>query len=120
MNERLRYALHQLRLSGLAQSLDVRLQEAAGRQLKPLIDDNYISPPATITFPHSSVPLFRLLSRPFTQSNLTSGATGMPYSTAMRSCGLGSKVIAWCTTVDVIEYLLAGPVWPARGGSSER
>jgi DNA replication protein DnaC len=33
MNERLRYALHQLRLSGLAQSLEVRLQEAAGRQL---------------------------------------------------------------------------------------
>jgi DNA replication protein DnaC len=36
MNERLRYALHQLRLSGLAQSLDVRLQEAAGRQLNHL------------------------------------------------------------------------------------
>lgn len=33
MNERLRYALHQLRLSRLAQLLDVRLQEAAGRQL---------------------------------------------------------------------------------------
>jgi DNA replication protein DnaC len=36
MNERLRYALNQLRLSGLAQSLDVRLQEAAGRQLNHL------------------------------------------------------------------------------------
>jgi DNA replication protein DnaC len=36
MNERLRYALHQLRLSGLAQSLDVRLQEAAGQQLNHL------------------------------------------------------------------------------------
>jgi len=33
MNERLRSALHQLYLSGLAQSLDVRLQEAAGHQL---------------------------------------------------------------------------------------
>lgn len=33
MNERLRSALHQLRLSGLAESLDVRLQEAAGHQL---------------------------------------------------------------------------------------
>ena len=33
MNERLESALHQLRLSGLAQSLDVRLQEAAGHQL---------------------------------------------------------------------------------------
>jgi DNA replication protein DnaC len=36
MNERLRYALNQLRLSGLAQSLDVRLQEAASRQLNHL------------------------------------------------------------------------------------
>ena len=36
MNERLRYALNQLRLSGLAQSLDVRLQEAACRQLNHL------------------------------------------------------------------------------------
>ena len=35
MNERLRSALHQLYLSGLAQSLDVRLQEAAGHQLNP-------------------------------------------------------------------------------------
>jgi DNA replication protein DnaC len=33
MNERLRSALHQLRLSGLAESLDIRLQEAAGHQL---------------------------------------------------------------------------------------
>src|SRR6188508_1490508 len=33
MNERLQSALHQLHLSGLAQSLDVRLQEAAGHQL---------------------------------------------------------------------------------------
>lgn len=33
MNERLRSALYQLRLSGLAESLDVRLQEAAGHQL---------------------------------------------------------------------------------------
>lgn len=33
MNERLQSALHQLYLSGLAQSLDVRLQEAAGHQL---------------------------------------------------------------------------------------
>jgi DNA replication protein DnaC len=33
MNDRLQTALHQLRLSGLAQSLDVRLQEAAGHQL---------------------------------------------------------------------------------------
>jgi DNA replication protein DnaC len=33
MNDRLLSALHQLRLSGLAQSLDVRLQEAAGHQL---------------------------------------------------------------------------------------
>jgi DNA replication protein DnaC len=33
MNDRLQSALHQLRLSGLAQSLDVRLQEAAGHQL---------------------------------------------------------------------------------------
>ena len=30
MNERLLSALHQLRLSGLAQSLEIRLQEAAG------------------------------------------------------------------------------------------
>jgi hypothetical protein len=36
MNERLRYALNQLRLSGLAQSLDVRLQKAASRQLNHL------------------------------------------------------------------------------------
>jgi DNA replication protein DnaC len=33
MNDRLQSALAQLRLSGLAQSLDVRLQEAAGHQL---------------------------------------------------------------------------------------
>lgn len=33
MNERLTSALHELRLSGLAQSLDIRLQEAAGHQL---------------------------------------------------------------------------------------
>ena len=33
MNDRLQSALHQLRLSGLVQSLDVRLQEAAGHQL---------------------------------------------------------------------------------------
>jgi DNA replication protein DnaC len=33
MNDRLHSALHELRLSGLAQSLDVRLQEAAGHQL---------------------------------------------------------------------------------------
>ena len=33
MNERLQSALQQLRLSGLAQTLDVRLQEAAGHQL---------------------------------------------------------------------------------------
>lgn len=33
MNERLQSALQQLHLSGLAQSLDVRLQEAAGHQL---------------------------------------------------------------------------------------
>ena len=33
MNDRLQSALHQLRLSGLAQTLDVRLQEAAGHQL---------------------------------------------------------------------------------------
>jgi hypothetical protein len=26
-----------------------------------MIGDNYISPPATITFPHSTVPLFTLL-----------------------------------------------------------
>jgi DNA replication protein DnaC len=36
MNERLQSALHQLRLSGLAQSLDLRLQEAAGHQLNHL------------------------------------------------------------------------------------
>jgi DNA replication protein DnaC len=36
MNERLQSTLHQLRLSGLAQSLDVRLQEAAGHQLNHL------------------------------------------------------------------------------------
>src|SRR5436190_18127709 len=33
MNDRLQSTLRQLRLSGLAQSLDVRLQEAAGHQL---------------------------------------------------------------------------------------
>jgi DNA replication protein DnaC len=33
MNERLLSMLRELRLSGLAQSLDVRLQEAAGHQL---------------------------------------------------------------------------------------
>ena len=33
MNERLQTLLRQLRLSGLAQSLDVRIQEAAGHQL---------------------------------------------------------------------------------------
>ena len=33
MSERLRSALYQLRLSGLGESLDVRLQEAAGHQL---------------------------------------------------------------------------------------
>jgi DNA replication protein DnaC len=33
MNDRLQSALHELRLSGLAQSLDVRLQEATGHQL---------------------------------------------------------------------------------------
>jgi DNA replication protein DnaC len=33
MNDRLQSALHQLRLSGLAQSLDIRLQEAVGHQL---------------------------------------------------------------------------------------
>ena len=33
MNDRLQSALHQLRLSGLARTLDVRLQEAAGHQL---------------------------------------------------------------------------------------
>lgn len=33
MHERLQSTLHQLHLSGLAQSLDVRLQEAAGHQL---------------------------------------------------------------------------------------
>src|SRR5215207_1653528 len=36
MNDRLQSALHQLRLSGLAQSLDLRLQEAAGHQLSHL------------------------------------------------------------------------------------
>jgi DNA replication protein DnaC len=36
MNDRLQSVLHQLRLSGLAQSLDVRLQEAAGHQLSHL------------------------------------------------------------------------------------
>lgn len=36
MNERLQSILHQLRLSGLAQSLDVRLQEAAGHKLSHL------------------------------------------------------------------------------------
>ena len=35
MNERLLSMLRELRLSGLAQSLDVRLQEAAGHQLSP-------------------------------------------------------------------------------------
>jgi hypothetical protein len=33
MNDRLQSALRQLRLSGLAETLDVRLQEAAGHQL---------------------------------------------------------------------------------------
>jgi DNA replication protein DnaC len=33
MNERLLSALRELRLSGLAETLDVRLQEAAGHQL---------------------------------------------------------------------------------------
>ena len=33
MNENLRNALRKLRLSGLAQSLEVRLQEAAGHNL---------------------------------------------------------------------------------------
>ena len=33
MNDRLQSALRQLRLSGLAESLDIRLQEAAGHQL---------------------------------------------------------------------------------------
>ena len=33
MNDRLHKTLRQLRLSGLAQSLEVRLQEAAGHQL---------------------------------------------------------------------------------------
>jgi len=33
MNERLLSVLRQLRLSGLAETLDVRLQEAAGHQL---------------------------------------------------------------------------------------
>jgi hypothetical protein len=33
MNDRLRSALKQLRLSGLADTLEVRLQEAAGHQL---------------------------------------------------------------------------------------
>lgn len=36
MNERLKSTLHQLRLSGLAGSLDVRLQEAAGHKLSHL------------------------------------------------------------------------------------
>jgi DNA replication protein DnaC len=36
MNDRLQSTLHQLRLSGLAQSLDVRLQEAAGHKLSHL------------------------------------------------------------------------------------
>jgi DNA replication protein DnaC len=36
MNERLRHVLHHLRLSGLAQSLDIRLQEASGLQLNHL------------------------------------------------------------------------------------
>ena len=36
MNERLLAILHQLRLSGLAQTLDVRVQEAAGHQLNHL------------------------------------------------------------------------------------
>lgn len=36
MNERLASTLHQLRLSGLAQSLDVRLEEAAGHKLSHL------------------------------------------------------------------------------------
>ena len=36
MNERLTSTLHQLRLSGLAQSLDVRIQEAAGHKLNHL------------------------------------------------------------------------------------
>lgn len=36
MNERLASTLHQLRLSGLAQSLDVRIQEAAGHKLNHL------------------------------------------------------------------------------------
>jgi DNA replication protein DnaC len=36
MNERLASTLHQLRLSGLAQSLDVRLEEAAGHKLNHL------------------------------------------------------------------------------------
>ena len=35
MNDRLQSALKQLRLSGLAETLDVRLQEAAGHQLTP-------------------------------------------------------------------------------------
>ncbi len=33
MNDRLQTALRQLRLSGLAESLEIRLQEAAGHQL---------------------------------------------------------------------------------------
>ena len=36
MNDRLQSTLRQLRLSGLAQSLDVRLQEAASHQLSHL------------------------------------------------------------------------------------
>lgn len=36
MNDRLQSTLHQLRLSGLAESLDVRLQEAAGHKLSHL------------------------------------------------------------------------------------
>ena len=36
MNDRLQSTLRQLRLSGLAQSLDVRLQEAASHQLNHL------------------------------------------------------------------------------------
>lgn len=36
MNDRLQTALRQLRLSGLAESLDIRLQEAAGHQLSHL------------------------------------------------------------------------------------
>ena len=36
MNERLQSVLKRLRLSGLAQSLEVRLQEAAGHRLSHL------------------------------------------------------------------------------------